>query len=203
MEWFPFYMNIEDADCLIVGGGTVALRKVEKLLPFRPRITVAAPEICEPIRSLDGIRTVYGRYAPELLDGRSFVIAASGDREVNARVAADCRARSIPVNAVDSREDCTFIFPSMVKRGPLTAAFSTGGASPTAAILLKEQLEQQLPPNTEQLLTWLDSVRPLVRGCVPEEKARAALFRELTERCFRTGKVPEEEELSALLEQYK
>ena len=200
MEWFPFFTDIEAMPCLIVGGGTVALRKTEKLLPFHPKITVAAPEICPELQAMERITLRRETFREDMLEGMGFVIAATDDRDVNAAIAAQCRRRGIPVNAVDSRADCSFLFPALVKRGPLTVGISTGGASPTAAALLREQLEQSLPENVEELLQWLDSIRPTMKERLPEETDRAKLFRRLTAYCFTEGRIPGEAVFEKLLQ---
>ncbi len=133
MGYFPFFMDLEGREGLVVGGGAVALRKLQKLLPYGPRLTVAAPELLAEIEALPGLTRLRRSFAPAMLEGKGFVIAATDDREVNRGIAALCRERGIPVNAVDDKEQCTFLFPALVKRGYLTVGVSTAGASPSAA----------------------------------------------------------------------
>ena len=166
MSYFPFFMEMEGRPGLIVGGGTVACRKVEKLLPYGPRLTVVAPEIAPEIAAVKGLTLLRRPFRPEDLEGMAFVISAAPP--VNRQVAELCRERHLPVNVVDDRELCSFLFPALVKRGSLSVGISTGGASPTAAIYLKEQIAALLPENFEELLAFLDSLRPMLKVEIPE-----------------------------------
>ena len=112
MGYFPFFMEIEDKKGVVLGGGQVAARKVEKLLPFGPRLICIAPVICARIESLaqgsDQLTLIYREACREDMEGACFVIAATDREDVNAWAAQWCRERQIPVNVVDDREKCTF-----------------------------------------------------------------------------------------------
>lgn len=199
MSYFPFFVELSGQEGLIVGGGTVALRKVEKLLPYGPRLTVAAPELCPALGEIPALRLVQSSFAPPMLEGKRFVIAATDDPGENRRVAALCRERSIPVNVVDDREACTFLFPALVRKGDLSIGISTGGASPTGAIYLKEQIARLVPDRFDELLVWLASLREPVKKRVPEERRRAEVFARLFAAGMEAGRPLETEELEALL----
>ena len=199
MAYFPFFMDITGADCLIVGGGTVALRKVQKLLPYSPHITVISPELSPEICAIEGISILKRGFLPEDIDGRMFVIAATDDKSLNRSVAALCKDRRISVNSVDDRENCSFIFPSLVKRGELSIGISTGGASPTAAIYLKNQINALLPEEFPEILKFLDSLRGDVKARIPDEHRRAALFSRLFDECFEKKRPLTSSEYEALM----
>lgn len=194
MGYFPFFIQLQNVPGLIVGGGTVALRKAEKLLPYGPKITVVAPEINPELAGLPGLTLARRPFRPEDVEGMSFVIAASGDAALNRQVARLCRERGIPVNVVDDKEACSFLFPALVKRGELSVGISTGGSSPTAAIWLKEQIAQLLPEGLEDILAWLEEQRPLLKARWPEERARARGFASLFAACLEVGRPLTEEE---------
>ena len=187
MAYFPFFMDLEGREGLIVGGGTVAARKVRALLPYGPRLTVAAPEISPELEALPGLTLLRRAFEPAMLEGRFFAVAATDDREANREVAALCRARGVLVNAVDDREHCTFLFPALVKRGDLTVGVSTGGTSPSAAVWVKKRIAQGLPENLGDLLAYLGSLRPMVRARVPGSEARGAAFSRLFAACLEGG----------------
>lgn len=199
MAYFPFFMDLEGREGLIVGGGAVAARKAEKLLPFGPRLTVAAPEILPELEALPGLTLVRRAFAPSMLEGKFFVIAAADDREVNREIAALCRARGILVNAVDDKDACTFLFPALARRGELTVGVSTAGASPSAAVWVKERVEDLLPEDFGELLEYLSSLRPLVRERVPEAR-RAGVFSRLFTLCLEGGFPLKEGALEEVLE---
>ena len=119
MGYFPFFVDLEGQPGLIVGGGTVALRKADKLLPYGPHLTVVSPHILPELERIPGLTLSRREFSPADLDGMLFAIAATDDRDLNRRIAELCRERHIPVNAVDDREACSFLFPALVKRGDL------------------------------------------------------------------------------------
>lgn len=198
MGYFPFFMELSGQEGLIVGGGTVAARKAEKLLPYGPRLTVAALELLPELAAIPGLTLLRRPFGPDLLEGKLFVIAATDDPALNRCVAAACRQRRIPVNAVDDREACTFLFPALVKRGDLSVGISTGGASPSAAVYLKEQIAALLPGDFGDLLAELDALRPIVKEAIPEG-ARAAAFSRLFAARLAAGRPLEEKELRDIL----
>ena len=193
MAYFPFFVDLEGQRGLIVGGGAVALRKAEKLLPYGPALTVVAPEPVSELAALP-VELTRREFQPEDLDRADFVIAATDNEEENHRISALCQGRKIPVNVVDDKEVCSFLFPALVRRGNLSVGVSTGGSSPTAAIWLKEQIEGLLPEQTEEILTWLEAQRPLLKERLPDQRARAACFARLFAACLERGRPLTEEE---------
>lgn len=198
MGYFPFFMELSGREGLIVGGGSVAARKAEKLLPYGPRLTVAAPELLPELAAIPELTLLRRPFGPDLLEGKLFVIAATDDPELNRRVAEACRQRRIPVNTVDDREACTFLFPALIKRGDLSVGISTGGASPSAAVYLKERIAALLPDDFGDLLAELDALRPIVKEALPEE-VRAAAFSRLFAARLAAGRPLEEKELRDIL----
>ena len=199
MGYFPFFVDLTGREGLIAGGGTVALRKVEKLLPYGPRLTVVAPEIVPELESCPELTLLRQPFAHELLENKAFVIAATDDKAVNHEISALCRERGIPVNVVDDPEVCTFLFPALVKRGDLSVGISTAGASPTAAVWLKQQVEALVPERMEEILDYLSEVRPAVKTAVPEER-RGAAFARVFRTCMEQGRPLTGAELEDLLE---
>lgn len=177
MACFPMFVNLTGRKVLVVGGGKVALRKIEKLRSFEPEIRVIAPEISDEIQNVEKIcrrfRWLDLHWKPEL------VIAATDDRKENRRIAKLCKMFRIPVNVVDDPENCTFLFPAVVARGDFSAGICTGGTSPTAASYYKEVLESQLPENLEEILRYLGQQRSRVKEEISEEKARASALRQM------------------------
>ena len=115
-------------------------------------------------------------------------------------VAELCRERHLPVNVVDDRELCSFLFPALVKRGSLSVGISTGGARPTAAIYLKEQIAALLPENFEELLAFLDSLRPMLKAEIPEEARRSKAFSRLFRSCMAAERPLTSQEVRAILD---
>lgn len=154
MAYFPMFVELEGRPCLIVGGGAVALRKARRLLPYGPCLTVVAQSFVPELEALEGAVLCRRAFRPRDVEGQALVVAATGDGALNREIAALCRARRIPVNAVDDKDNCTFLFPALVRRGPLSIGISTGGASPTAAVYVKEKIEAALPAATAGTGYW-------------------------------------------------
>lgn len=187
MAYFPFFMDVSQGDGLIVGGGTVALRKIEKLLPYQSRLTVCAPSILPEIERIPSLTLLRQPFDPSLVEGKLFVIAATGDSALNQQISALCREKRVPVNVVDDREACTFLFPALIKRGPLSIGVSTGGTSPTGAVYWKDRIAELIPENAGDLLDYLDSKRGTVKAAVPDEKCRGTVFAALFASCLEQG----------------
>ncbi len=199
MGYFPFFIELADQEGLIVGGGVTALRKLQKLLLYGPRLTVAAPEFCSEIQNTLGVTLLRQPFVDELLDGKSFVIAATDDPALNHRISLLCGRRKIPVNVVDDKEACTFLFPALVKKGELSIGISTGGASPSAAIYLKERIEALVPDNIEELLEYLEAQRETARTFFAEESCRKAFLKELFLLCLQKERTLNQEETEQVL----
>lgn len=200
MAYFPFFVELSGRSGLIVGGGAVALRKAGKLLPYGPKLTVVAPEILPQLAALPGVQLLARPFQPQDLDGQSFVIAAADDPAVNRLVASLARERGIPVNAADSKEDSTFLFPALVRRGELSVGISTSGASPTAAVWLKDQVEALLPQHLEEILLWLEQLRPqLTQALSPAQ--RHALLPRLFSAALAQGRPLDPDQVQAMIQE--
>ena len=179
MSYFPFFMEIKGQKCLVVGGGMVALRKIEKLLPFGVEITVVSPVFCAEIEEMEGITRVCRGFEGNDIDEMLFVIGATDDEAVNAEISALCREKNIPVNIVDDPQKCTFFFPALVKRGEFVAGFSTGGGSPLAAQYIRKKVEDAVPEGFDRVVEVLSAVREQVKAEVPDIKRRENIFRQI------------------------
>lgn len=142
--WYPVFVDLAGQPCLVVGGGSVAERKVAALLAVGARVTVVAPVVTAAIAAWadEGtIAHVARVYRPGDLVGHRLAFVATDDRQVTDAVADEGREWNIWVNAADDAARSDFILPSIVRRGPLTVAVGTGGASPALARLVREDLE--------------------------------------------------------------
>lgn len=199
MAYFPFFIDLDQKPGLVVGGGPVAARKIRTLLPYGPRLTVCAPSVLPELEALPGLAVRKEPFSPDLLEGAFFVIAATDDRELNRRIAGLCRARNLPVNVADPGTESTFLFPSVVQRGPMTIGISTGGTSPTAAHVLKEQIEGLLPGNLEEILLWMDGVREELKGSALSQPQRSTCLSRLFSAALQAGGSLSREEIQPLL----
>ncbi|WP_242647747.1 precorrin-2 dehydrogenase/sirohydrochlorin ferrochelatase family protein [Lacrimispora saccharolytica] len=192
VAYFPFFVDIEGKRCLIAGGGTVAFRKALTLMDYGPDIVIVAPRVIPEMERLikesRGKLTWRRREVKETdLATMDFVIAGTSDEEVNRRISNWCRERRIPVNVADQQEECSFIFPALIKDGDITVGISTGGNSPALARYLKKQLKDAIPKGLGSLAKQLGSYRDMVREKVDSLPVRRSIFRAMTEEGIRQG----------------
>jgi siroheme synthase-like protein len=140
---YPIVLDLAGVPVLVVGGGTIAQRKVEGLLAARATVTVVAPQVVESLRILP-VRVLQRGYEPGDLEPVRLVITATDDPAVNASVAADAKDRGIWVNAADDPANCTFTLPAVARDGAVTVAVSTGGSSPALASHLRNEISRWL-----------------------------------------------------------
>lgn len=202
MGYFPFFMDIEGREGLIVGGGAIARHKVNKLLPFGAKLTVVAPVIVRELLELSEISCVQRAFRDEDIEGKMFVIAASDQKEVNRHVSRLCRQRNIPVNVVDDKEECSFLFPALVKAGMLTVGISTQGASPAAASLIRKRLEAEMPECMEEILESLADFRIPVKEKIGDQKQREEVLKRAALWCMEKQRPLTPEETESLIAPY-
>lgn len=181
MAYFPFFIELEGKDCLVVGGGDVAFRKIRELLSFGVNITVVSPEICESICDLateysGQMQLLYRAYEKTDLEQKFCVIAATDDEQCNREVSEHCREKRILVNVVDDKEKCSFYFPSLVKQGDIIAGFSSGGNSPALIKELRRELQGQIPEYFGVLNERLGQIRPQVKASLATEQQRKKYY---------------------------
>jgi len=162
MAYFPMFVNLSECDCLVVGGGEVALRKIEQLVKFSPRLTVIAPSIHPEISELARHYpiAIYERgYSINDLEGRFLVIGALDDLFEQERIFNYCKENHIHVNCVDSPLLCSFIFPALIVNDDLTIGINTAGRAPAVSSALRKFLTTLIPKGIGDLIDHVDSIR--------------------------------------------
>ena len=178
MDFLPIFVNIKNRDCLVVGGGEVAARKIALLLRAGAHVTVIAPELCTELsgqlseQPSGQLRAQLPRgmithraevFHPDHLGDAVLVIAATDDPVVNRQVSEAAGRLHIPVNVVDNPGLCSFIMPAIVDRSPILVAISSGGASPVLARLLRARLETLIPAAYARLAAYAADFRERVK----------------------------------------
>lgn len=182
MDYLPLFFKLEGQPVLLVGGGSVALRKATLLTRAGAMVSVVSHEICPELDALLAQHqgeSIIGEYHTALLDGKALVIAATDDNELNNRVHFDATARNLPVNVVDSPDLCTFIFPAIVDRSPIVVAISSGGKAPVLARLLRAKLETWIPSSYSHLSSLVGRFRHAVKARFSTTNQRRIFWEEV------------------------
>lgn len=170
--YYPVYLNVAGRRCVVFGGGTVAEGKVCHLLEAGARVTVVSPEVTPVIQDAvqrGELEWQAREYQPSDLEGAFLGIAATSVRQVNRQISQKAGQLGVLMNVVDDPPHCTFIAPSVVRRGPVTLAISTGGASPALARKLRELLAN------DPVLEWADLAGVLARARAEVKKRQIAV----------------------------
>jgi siroheme synthase-like protein len=173
---YPIFLDLSGRRCVVVGGGEVASRKARRLLQARARVVLISPEIKPELESV-AVEVHRRLYEEGDLEGAYLAFAATDSREVNAAVAREAEKHGIPVNVADEPSEGDFALPSTLRRGRLQVAVSTGGASPTLARKIKDELEEVFGSE------WAGIVEELNRNRQTGEKSDERLEGEVS-RCL-------------------
>jgi len=181
MEFFPIFLNLKGKKCLVVGGGEVSFRKASALMQAGALVKIVSPELCEAFKSISNIEYVPDRFQAAHLNGITLAIAATDEIETNEEISNEAKKRNIPVNVVDNPDLCTFIMPAILNRSPLMVAFSTGGASPVLARILRGQLETLIPPEYGRLAAFAAKFRQAVKTHISNSDKRRIFWENVLE----------------------
>ena len=200
MAYFPFFIDLAGKHCLIIGGGEVAYRKIRILLDFGVSIHVVALEFCKEIKHLK----VNHHLAHHLtMDKRAyddndfkdvlFVIAATNDTVVN----------HILINAVDQKEDCSFYFPSLIKKGDIVTGISSGGNSPVLAKNIRKKIEEVIPDYYNDLNKQMGEIREYVKHHIKAQNKRKNCLEEIFRLSDRKKRKLTNKEIVDVIQKYK
>ena len=183
-KFYPMMVDVAGKRCLVVGGGRVAERKVLSLVECGAEVEVVSPSTTARLAALATGGRLHLRRRPVRptdLRGAFLVVVATDDAQVNREVAEGVRSAGGLVNVADDPDACTFLVPSVVRRGDLTIAISTGGGSPALAKKLRQRLEQTVGPEYEAYLSALRLLRERARQAIADPEERQAIYRRAVE----------------------
>lgn len=165
---FPVFLNLNGKKILVVGAGPVAQQKIRSLLAAGAKVRVVARDI--PPGRIKNVKYEKRVFRSSDIAAQDLVFCATDDEALNRLVGRLCRARRIWVNVADCAPLCSFIMPSVFRRGKITAAFSTGGASPAVAKFLRGRMEKYIGPEVDALVRVLAKSRKRLLGLSLEER---------------------------------
>ncbi len=181
-RYYPINLSLENKKCMVVGAGTVAERKVRRLLECGARVFVVSPAVTHGLKAMaDKGKIIYRRKKIHLrdLNGAHLVIAATTDRSVNSAVSSYCHRKNILVNIVDSPGECSFILPSLIRRGDLTISISTNGISPALSKKIRLDIEKRFGAEYAALLRMMKKIRPQARKKIKSMRSRREYFNKI------------------------
>ena len=159
--YYPVFLDLRGRRVVVIGGGAMGEEKVTRLLPYEANVVVVSPDVTDEVSKLaqDGqIEWMRRPYRPDDLEGAFIAIVAdTSDDDVNNAVSEEARQRNVPLNVADVTDLCTWITPSVARRGEVIVATSTGGASPALARRFREILNgTSRTPSRHELMDFAD-----------------------------------------------
>lgn len=204
MAYFPMFVELEGSECIIIGGGEIAYRKAEALLAYGSALTVIAPSFSVNFRTLKQQVTLREKsYEEGDIDRPLLVIVATDDTVLNQQLSEYCKNKNIPVNVVDEKEHCSFLFPSLVKKGEISIGISTGGNSPVIAKWLRKRISEVVTDDYAILAQKLGDIREFVKKKISGSKQRSHIFYELAEQGIKNGGELKEDVINKVMRQYE
>lgn len=179
MKHLPIFLDLKDRPCIVIGGGSVASRKITILLTANAKVIVISPSISPQIQQFahnKEITLLQRDFEKSDIALAFLIIAATDNKDINAQIAELAHAANTPVNVADDPALCSFIFPSILDRSPVTIAVSTGGASPVLARQLRMNLETMIPSACGRLAGITEEYREKVKQHFPKQEQRKAFW---------------------------
>jgi uroporphyrin-III C-methyltransferase/precorrin-2 dehydrogenase/sirohydrochlorin ferrochelatase len=198
MNYMPFFFDMRQRDCLIIGGGSIATRKARLLMKAGAVLYVVAPYITDELQSMvvaSNGECFFRAYQSDDLDRGAVIICATDHQAVNQQVSTEAQARRLPVNVVDSPSLCSIITPTIVDRSPLMIAISSGGDAPVLARQMRAKLEIIFPAAYGSLAKVASQFRERVKVSISSEAKRLRFWEKvfgssIAEKVF-VGKIDE------------
>ena len=182
-RYYPIFIDLEAQSVLVVGGGSIALRKVQTLLDHGAIVHIVSPQLVPELKMLINDNTCLWsekEYSTEDIQKAILVFSCTEKEEVNAKVSRDAKAHYRPANIVDDPEKCSFIVPSIMEQGDLKIAVSTGGSSPIVARQVRAELQTQYGKEMAEYLTLLKTWRNKAKFALSPEK-RSVFWNRVTD----------------------
>jgi siroheme synthase-like protein len=181
-QMFPVSLNLAQKQCLVVGGGSIAERRVQSVLACGATVHVVSPELTLWLAAAaqqGTLRWTRATFCPTHLQGTVVVFVATDDRQTNARIAALARQHSCLVNVVDDPQHCDFYMPAIVRRGALSVAVATDGQAPAFAAWIRKCLDRLLHRDLGQLVAHYARQRLSLQQRHPSMPARVRAWEQL------------------------
>jgi precorrin-2 dehydrogenase / sirohydrochlorin ferrochelatase len=184
MAYYPVLLDLSEKKTVVIGGGKVGQRKIETLLEYGASVNIISRQITPELQVMlnrGDIKLLGHEYDESLIEDAFLIIIATDDRNLNKRVSAFAKERNILVNTVDQPEECSFIVPSIIKKGDLILAISTSGKSPALAKKIREELENRFGIEYKHFLNMMGRLRNELISSGRPENERTRIFHNLVD----------------------
>ena len=179
-KYYPINLALENKRCLVIGAGKIAERKTRRLLECGARVSVVGQAITPGLKALWKKKKIIfkkRKFNFSDLSGACLVIAATSDREMNSAISSYCLKNGILINVVDSPKECSFILPSVVRKGDLTISISTNGISPALSRKIRVDLERRFGTGYSGFLRAMKRLRPRALKEIKDVRKRKSFFK--------------------------
>jgi len=184
MPYYPIFLDLNNENVVVVGGGEVAERKIKNLLMYGCTIYISSPHLTPHLEQLVATKKIHHIPYESLdahMDDTFMVIAATDDTKVNSKIASQAKNHGLLINTVDQPKDCNFIMPSIMKRGNLQIAISTAGKSPALAKKIRKNLESTFPPEYDSFVELLGIIRTKLLSQDQPSSKNKIIFQQLVD----------------------
>lgn len=182
MGYYPFFIDLKNKKCVVIGGGNVAYRKIRVLLDFGADVKVVSKKFDEKILAFgENIEIVEKDFEKTDISKAFCVVSTTNNKEVNTQVSEICKKENILVNIADSIEECSFIFPAIAKDEDVIIGVSTSGKSPLMSRVIRDYIAETLPKKYSVLTAKLGIIREILKNQVSSEKKRRNILKKLSE----------------------
>ena len=182
MKYYPILLNLKNKKCLVIGGGTVALRKAVSLLKARASVYLISPELCPGLKKLKEqkkLSWINSPYQKIHLKGAFLAIAATSDKTINTKISQEAKKSGILINTVDAEDLSDFIVPSSISKGGLILCVSTSGQAPCLSKRMRQDIERLLVPEYARFLKILEGIRRELKAKCSDSKLRSRILNTL------------------------
>jgi len=184
MAKYPIFLELGSRRVVVIGGGSVAVRKAQSLLAAGARLVVVAERIDDILTALcrdKNAELIKSRYSKNYLAGALLAIAATNNHKLNKQIYKDCQELEVLCNVVDVPELCDFFVPAVVKRGNLQIAIGTEGQCPAYAGHTRKKLEAIFTEKHGQFLDELERLRKKIIQDVSDPSDRKTVLGQLAD----------------------
>lgn len=201
MSYFPMFIDLEDKNCLIIGGGKVSLRKTKTLLDYGAKITVVSPKVLKDFKVLD-ITIRYREFEIKDLIDVFLVVTATNNAKLNQQILEICKSRNILCNSTTNTFDNGYIFSSIAKYEDIIIGISTSGKSPYVSSLIKSEIEKEIVPKYSRIVKLSSDWRNHLIHEFEDYNTRSKIIKHLIDYTIKEGE-PSKEKIQQIINEYR